>query len=39
LKMYGEIKYKLFCLQEQYKFLYEMAVEYMDCFETYSNFK
>lgn len=24
---------------EQYKFLYEMAVEYMDCFETYSNFK
>ncbi|KAI0228027.1 Receptor-type tyrosine-protein phosphatase mu [Lamellibrachia satsuma] len=24
---------------EQYKCLYEMAVEYMDCFETYSNFK
>jgi protein tyrosine phosphatase len=24
---------------EQYQYLYDMAVEYMDCFETYANFK
>lgn len=28
-----------FLFQQQYQFLYDMAVEYMDCFETYANFK
>jgi len=27
------------CVQEQYQYLYQMAVEYMDSFETYANFK
>ena len=26
-------------MQEQYRYLYEMAVEYMESFETYANFK
>ena len=29
----------MFCVQEQYRYLYEMAIEYMESFDTYANFK
>jgi len=27
------------CVQDQYELLYDIVVDYLDCFATYSNFK